>query len=355
MQVNPNTFTVAEYCDQMASGAIVVNKEYQRSSKVWPPAAKSFLIDTILCGFPMPKLSLYQKTDVKSRKTLKEIVDGQQRSQAIQAFYADELRISGHTEFAGKRFTQLKEEDQQRFLSYGLPVDVFVGATDSEIREVFRRINSYNVPLNPPEKRHAVYQGLFKWFVLEQCKKYSQSLKDLGVLAESQISRMADASLITEICVAMHFGHQHASETKNDQFYRDRETEFPEEHAFEGRLRVGFEKILELKPIHDTPLMKPYNFYSLILAVMHTVRELPALKIPSDNDRAWHEPRRPWRPELDVVLANLGLLADALEQEVPPAKLADFVEACSKATNRMNQRKTRFCWFCTALQPKLLG
>ena len=200
MQVTPSTFTIAEYCGQMTAGAIVVNKDYQRSSKVWPPAAKSFLIDTILCGFPMPKMSLYQKTDLKSRKTIKEIVDGQQRSETIRAFYVDELRISGHSEVAGKRFKQLEEEHQQRFLSYMLPVDVFVGATDSEIREVFRRINSYNVPLNPPEKRHAAYQGLFKWFVLEQCQKYAQPLKDLGVLTESQISRMADASLITEIC-----------------------------------------------------------------------------------------------------------------------------------------------------------
>ena len=87
---------------------------------------------------------------------------------------------------------------------------------------MFRRINSYNVPLNPPEKRHAVYQGLFKWFILDQCKQYSQPLKDLGVLTESQISRMADATLITEICVAIKAGHQHANEKKNDQFYKDR-------------------------------------------------------------------------------------------------------------------------------------
>ena len=85
----------------------------------------------------MPKLSLYQKTDLKSRKTIKEIVNGQQRSEAIRAFYADELRLSGHSEFAGKRFKQLEEEHQQRFLWSGLPVDVFVGATDAEIVQCF--------------------------------------------------------------------------------------------------------------------------------------------------------------------------------------------------------------------------
>lgn len=102
MKVTPTTFTVAEYCEQMRRGDIVVNRDYQRSSKVWPPAARSYLMDTILLGYPMPKLSLYSKTDLKTKKTIKEIVDGQQRSQAILAFADDEFRISGQSSFAGK-------------------------------------------------------------------------------------------------------------------------------------------------------------------------------------------------------------------------------------------------------------
>ncbi|HVO71966.1 MAG TPA: DUF262 domain-containing protein, partial [Aggregatilineaceae bacterium] len=94
MQVIPSNFTVAEYCEQMLGGKIIVNRDYQRSPKVWPPAARSYLIESILLGFPIPKLSLYQRTDLRSRTTLKEIVDGQQRSTAILAFFEDELRLS---------------------------------------------------------------------------------------------------------------------------------------------------------------------------------------------------------------------------------------------------------------------
>ena len=79
MKLTTTTFTVAEYCDQMIAGSIIINSDYQRSPKVWPPAAKSYLIDSVLLGYPIPKLSLYQKTDLRSRKTIKEIVDGQQR------------------------------------------------------------------------------------------------------------------------------------------------------------------------------------------------------------------------------------------------------------------------------------
>jgi hypothetical protein len=67
----------------MREKSIIVNHDYQRSDKVWPPAARSYLIETILLGFPIPKLSLYQTTDLKTKKTKKEIVDGQQRSQVM--------------------------------------------------------------------------------------------------------------------------------------------------------------------------------------------------------------------------------------------------------------------------------
>ena len=56
MQVTPSNFTVAEYCQQMAENKIIINREYQRSGKVWPPAARSYLIKTILLGYPIPKL-----------------------------------------------------------------------------------------------------------------------------------------------------------------------------------------------------------------------------------------------------------------------------------------------------------
>jgi len=83
MQKLSTSYTVADYCKDINNGDIVVNRDYQRSDKVWPPAARSYLIESILLGYPIPQLYLYPKTDLKSKKTIREIVDGQQRSQAI--------------------------------------------------------------------------------------------------------------------------------------------------------------------------------------------------------------------------------------------------------------------------------
>ncbi len=94
MNIVATNTTVAAYCQEMGRNEIIVNKEYQRSDKVWPPVARSYLIETLLLGYPIPKLSLHQVTDIKSKKTLKEIVDGQQRSMAIFDFFHDRLPLS---------------------------------------------------------------------------------------------------------------------------------------------------------------------------------------------------------------------------------------------------------------------
>jgi len=344
MQVNNTSFTVAEYCDQMRSGKITINRDYQRTSKVWPPTARSYLIDTILQGYPIPKISLYQKTDLKSRKTVKEIVDGQQRSTAILDFYEDKLRITGRSDFAGKTYSDLDEDEQKTFVGYSLSADVFVTADDDEIRQTFRRINS--VPLNPEEQRHATHQGAFKWFVIEITEAYAPTLIKLGVFSERNLSRMQDAKLFTEVILAAERGIGTFSKKKLDDFYAQHEEEFPHRDAVRKQLDSAFERILTWQDIHDSPLMKPFCFYSLLLATMHYATPIDAL---------WSEYEVAAQGKDEVVLANLGALASALEQNGSSPSTREFVEACSAATNTEKHRKIRFRHLCRALGPELLS
>ena len=83
-------------------------------------------------------------------------------------------------------------------------------------------MNSYTVPLNPQEKRHATHQGDCKWFVVDLVEKYSEALKKLGVFGERQLSRMADAALLSDIVFTLSQGIKHASERNLDKFYEDK-------------------------------------------------------------------------------------------------------------------------------------
>jgi hypothetical protein len=350
MHIIPTNYSVAEYCAGMLRKEIVVNREYQRSDKVWPPAARSFLVETILLGYPIPKLSLYQVTDIKSRKTMKEIVDGQQRSLTILDFYNDKFHLpkrSGVDEGAGKAYSELSEELQQAFLNYSLSADLFVSAAPGEIREVFRRINSYTVPLNPEEQRHATYQGLFKWFIYRLTRTYDQTFVNVGVFGEKQLVRMADAKLFSETIHALLNGINTTNKKMLDDLYRDRDEDFPEEQELQHRIDEAMSFMLGIEDIHNGPLMKPYNFYSLLLAICHAKQPVEQLSVDC-------EVAMPYVYNKDIVRSNLTSLAEALEDPDNPGRFGEFVKASLEKTNVAQYRKIRLIWLCRALQQRLL-
>ncbi len=343
MQATVTTFTVAEYCDQMESGTIVVNRDYQRSETVWPPAARSFLIDTLLSGYPMPKISLRQITDREKKRTIKEIVDGQQRSRAIHDFWSDKLRITGRSDFAGKTYSQLEPEQQQQFLEYALTVDLIVGASEEAIRDMFRRINSYTAPVNRQEDRHAKYQGTFKWFIVDLTRNYSQHLKTLGVFTERLLSRMRDAELFTAILRALFAGIETHSQALLDKMYAVNDEVFPQEREYQERMDALFDALFRMKDLHNGPLMKSANLYSLALAIMHFLDPVETLTPLKQSEGAILD--------VDASVRRLAELAEAIESASPSKKHVDFVKAASAGTNTQTNRTKRFRALFDALRP----
>ena len=350
INVTQSPMTVADYCQAFADKKILVNRDYQRSWEVWPPVARSFLIESIILGFPVPKFYLHQVLDLRSRKTIKEIVDGQQRTAAIYEFFNGDIRLSGGLEtqaIAGRTYDELDQEHQQAFLSYSLAIDLFVGATEAEIREVFRRMNSYTVPLNPEEDRHATYQGEFKWYIYHLARSVESILGAAGVLMQRDFVRMQDAKLLTEITHAFHEGIKTTSKKHLRRIYDNLDKEFPEREDYRRRLLEAFGFLRQLEPIHGGPLMKGYVVYSLILAIAHALDPVPKLKeyAPSDG---------PIAIDVETAVEGLQRLADALDAKDDyqgPLKL--FVKACTGRTNVKDQRATRFIWLGHAISGQL--
>jgi hypothetical protein len=345
MKTNLTAFTVTDYCQGMKRGEIIVNKEYQRSDRIWPTSARSFLIETILLGYPLPKLSLYQKTDLKSKKTVKEIVDGQQRSMAIREFYEDKFRLSGKLEteeVAGCIYSELPEEFQKAFIEYQVSVDLFLAATEENVREVFRRMNSFTVPLNGEEQRHAVYQGKFKWFIHRIARRFDQSLLAAGVFTQKQLLRMADTKLLAEVCHAILYSIVSTNKRNLDALYRDRDVEFTEEEQFEKYINEAIRTIVDWSEIHNTALMKPYQMYALLLAVIHVRRRIEVL------DNLFESPKA--KLDRDTAVPNLLVLAAVVSDGPEDAgDFEAFVEASAEKTNTRENRATRFEWMCKAL------
>jgi hypothetical protein len=340
--------TVADYCAAMARGEIIVNREYQRSDKVWPESARSYLIETAVLHYPMPKLYLRQIVDARSKKTVKEIVDGQQRSTAIRDFYEGNLRISGsleNDELCDRAYSDLSESAQSKFLSFAISLDLLIGATHEEVVEVFRRMNSYTVPLNAEEQRHAYYQGRFKWFINRLTSRFSRMFLDCGVFSEKQLVRMADAKLLTELCDAMLHDIRTTNKKLLDHVYQENDKAFPEERDVTRRLEEAITQLAAFKEIHDTQLMKSYIVYSLLLAVTHVRKPIAFLQ-------STFRSRGIQRLDEARAQANLSNLAQALENGEGTTEYEEFVNACSSKTNVREQRMKRFRILCEALVSK---
>ncbi len=208
-------------------------------------------------------------------------------------------------------------------------------------------MNSYTVPLNSQEKRHAVFQGYYKWFMVEMTEKYAQSMKDIGVFSESQLTRMNDAVLLSEIIAAIFDGIVSASDRRIDRLYERFDKSFPESEEMIYRIDHIFDCILSWRDIHKTIIVKPYNFYSLALAITHRLNPVSSLQ---EQYLVNHSKAI----ESDYVLPNLSVLAAAQEYPDEHKHLSAFIEACSSGTNRINQRRTRFQYYCQALESSLL-
>jgi hypothetical protein len=337
--------TVAEYCAAMHRNEIIVNKNYQRSDQVWPDVARSFLIESILLGFPIPKIYLHSITHLKSRKTIKEIVDGQQRSRAIFDFFYDKLILSRRLETEEVRdliYSELPEEWQSRFISYSISIDLFLSATPDEVVQVFRRMNSYTVPLNPEELRNAEYQGAFKWFIYEKSGKYAVALTELGVFGAKGLVRMQDLKLYTEILHAIELGITTTNKKSLDWLYKKYDQEFPKNDEFASCLKFAFDSITAMSFLKGSNIAKPYMLYSLALALidsMHPIPRFEPFELAIDFDSI----------SLERRLLKLSASLDLDDEQAKISPFREFIAASRDRTNVKTQRETRVRWFIKAL------
>ena len=125
---------------------LLLAPKFQRRS-VWSDKARSYLIDTIIKGFPISKIFMRHDVDPKTKKSVREIVDGQQRLKTILNYLSDGFKLSKthNRKYGGKYFSQLPDNIQKDMLQYQISVDVLLGAEDPVILDVFARLNTYTV------------------------------------------------------------------------------------------------------------------------------------------------------------------------------------------------------------------
>jgi uncharacterized protein with ParB-like and HNH nuclease domain len=215
LDVTRTLYTIADFINWQRSGALVLSPSFQRRS-VWNLGAKSFLIDTILRGLPMPIIFLRdQKTDLKTLTAKREVIDGQQRIRTVLSFVdpqllpdfnstSDAFKIKKvhNKELADQGFKQLDPEFQQRILDYQFSVHVLPSSVDDrEVLQIFARMNATGVKLNDQELRNAKFFGEFKTLCYNAATERLDQWRRWAIFKERNIARMEEVELTSEFFV----------------------------------------------------------------------------------------------------------------------------------------------------------
>lgn len=152
---------------------LYVNRRYQRKL-VWTLLEKQQLIQSIMYQYPVPAILLAERAEGGF-----EIIDGLQRLYSIVSFIEN-----GYPTLDGKYFDvaqfptaklradeggfapvedkpKLSQREVSSILDYVMAITVMRNATDAEIDDVFRRINTYGHRLSDQERRQSGVQNEF--------------------------------------------------------------------------------------------------------------------------------------------------------------------------------------------------
>src|ERR1700754_2522146 len=345
MLANSSPMSVGDFCNDLKANKITINDDYQRNSGLWSSQAKSYFIESILLEFPIPKLFVYAKIDLKTKGTIKEIVDGQQSSGALRDFFNNKLRLSQKLDtetFRGKRYSDLEDGDKSKFLGYSLPIDQFSGVEETEVREAFRRMNANNVPLNEEEQRNARFQGAFKWFVNSLCKEKREQFFKIGLFSKRDLIRMADFKLVADMAYLVEFGIHTTKRAQLDTIYKKYNSSFEREAEFREMLSSRFDEYLLMDSYQDPLFTKTYMVYSIVSVLLDRKYDLGLL-----------EQAKKLAPETAAKLNGSPVSRDdlivALGDPDGSPQLSDFVQTTTK-TNVDTTRAVRMLYFASALE-----
>lgn len=342
------TYSINDFREWDTSKTLELNPRFQRRY-VWIDKAKSFLMDSILRGKPIPKIFIRQKIHPKTKQTVREVVDGQQRIRTILDYLKDGFVVSKthNTEFGGKYFTDLPDEVQRGALTYEISVDLLLDAPDDEVLDIFTRLNSYSIVLNKQELRNAKYVGEFKSLSYRLGLEHLKFWQDFGVLTDMQILRMGEAELTSELLIAMTEGIR--AKKVIETFYKKYEDiPFPNANTIQKRFNEVMTTIAEMMDgtLGSSEFRRVHMFYTLFCAVYHMNYGLPELK-------AHRVPIKPSKyAQTRNVLASIEQIFYAEELSASERK---FLDSTRRATTDAAVRKFRTEYVCRKIINALRG
>ncbi len=266
-------------------GELNIAPWYQRRS-VWSQPQKAYLINTIHENKPVPSIYIRHAVDFQTEKSIKEIVDGQQRVRCVIEYKGNKFPARHSKHENPVYYSDLSRNERVHFLQSTLSVGYLVGATDPDVIEIFARINTVSKTLNPQEKRNANYSGAFKQFCLSEAVERLPFWRENGIFTDNQISRMLEVQFVSDLIINLLEGLQDFSSKKINDYYGEHENNFPKSLETKKKLDRIYTTLLNMPEglIKGTIFSTPQLLFSLILVLDSKTRLKPIVICEGIND-----------------------------------------------------------------------
>lgn len=344
-------FTVGQFLEWQRSGVLQLQPVFQRRS-VWDAKAKSFLIDTVARGLPMPIVFLRQLQDLDTFRICMEVVDGQQRLRTLLAYIdrsclpdfdpdrdAFLVRRIHNPELANLTFAELPADIKADILAYEISTHVFPASTgDDVVLRVFARLNSTGTELTPQELRNAKYFGAFKSVAYDLAFRHLEQWRRWRVFTDDQIAEMDEVEAVSEYLLTMMRGVEGKTQRKLDAVYGLFDEAFDGSDVLAARLNRVLQAIDEDLGdiVPESRLRRPALFYSLFSACAEHMFGLGGDYSVQRQGTAL--PRR-------IREKLLDLNASIIERTLPD----DVQDAMDRGTSDLRRRFIRHSYFMEAL------
>lgn len=333
-------YTPNDFLNFRESGTLDITPKFQRRP-VWKLPHRSYFIDTLIRGLPVPAIYLRETQRPDFRAPVREVIDGQQRIRAVLDFIDERFAISRSlpAPWAGKGYKQLSPQIQERISNYHFPCEVFHGLSDASVLDIFSRLNTYSIQLNRQELRNGRWFGHFKQCCYQLAHEHLEFWRTNRVFTEQAIARMHEVEFTSELLILGLAGVQDKKESI-DTFYAEYDEAFPARDTAAKRLRATLDEISEAldEVLPDTNFRRVSLFYALYGAVHHRLYGV------ANVDRATKKNslRAAERSRLSDAVQKLSAYLDAAREENPvPRKYQPFVVASLRQTDNIEPRTRR--------------
>jgi uncharacterized protein with ParB-like and HNH nuclease domain len=341
-QVSKTHYKVSDFISWAKAGTLILSPSFQRRP-VWPAGAKSYLLDTIVRGLPIPIIFLREKkTSLETLEPKREVVDGQQRIRTLLTFIVPKLvknfdpnrddftiKKAHNKDLAGKPFKDLPTDVKQTILDYQFSINVLPSSVDDrEVLQIFARLNSTGLKLNAQELRNAEFFGEFKTSIYAISAEQLPRWRKWRIFTEAQISRMSEVEITSEFAQLMRNGIVGKTQKAIDRLYKDLEDEWPERTETERRFRHCMDEIDNFlgDDLANTDFTNRAAFHGLFTAIYNVAfgiessfKKVKAEALPND---------------LKIKILKTS---DAIRAGKAPEKVMD---ALARRTTHKDSRKT---------------